>query len=398
MDSEWFFEQFYASHYVPLALFREGKQEQMISSLDKHLDVYREAALAVGPFVQAQGESMRIFTLEDRGQYGLLRVEGDRQVALLGPVFSHPVTEKQVSAFARHNAISNRDWSLLYWFLAGIPRYSYIQFSNLMAFLHYALHGKAPARQPLEKLGETGEREAALARQAMRSLAEEQRHETYRVENMILAQVRAGDVEGLQRLLSTLGRVGNLREGKVADTPLRQAKNILLGLVALVGKTAAIPGGMDDEEAYDLIDLYSQECERAATIDAVKNLQYNMLLDFAQRVARERLPAHLSPEIAQCVRFLRAHPNGEVGIDEAAGFVGKSRAWLTRRFKEEMGQSLGEYLSYLRIQEAKRLLEYSDLSLKEIASTLGFSSQAYFQSFFKKSVGITPAKFRQGDI
>ena len=111
-----------------------------------------------------------------------------------------------------------------------------------MSFLHYALHGKAPARQPLEKLGETGEREAALARQAMRSLAEEQRHETYRVENMILAQVRAGDVEGLQRLLSTLGRVGNLREGKVADTPLRQAKNILLGLVALVGKTAAIPG------------------------------------------------------------------------------------------------------------------------------------------------------------
>lgn len=156
MDSEWFFEQFYASHYVPLALFREGKQEQMISSLDKPLDVYREVALAVEPFVQAQGESMRIFTLEDRGQYGLLRVEGDRQVALLGPVFSHPVTEKQVSAFARHNAISNRDWSLLYWFLAGIPRYSYIQFSNLMAFLHYALHGKAPARQPLEKLGETG--------------------------------------------------------------------------------------------------------------------------------------------------------------------------------------------------------------------------------------------------
>ena len=46
----------------------------------------------------------------------------------------------------------------------------------------------------------------------------------------------------------------------MADTPLRQAKNILLGLVALVGKMAAIPGGMDDEEAYDLIDLYSQEC------------------------------------------------------------------------------------------------------------------------------------------
>ena len=74
-----------------------------------------------------------------------------------------------------------------------------------------------------------------------------------------------------------------------------------------------------------------------------------MLLDFAQRVAREKLPPHLSPEIAQCVQFLRSHLSGDVGIDEAAGLVGKSRAWLTRRFKEEMGQSLWEYQAYLRL-------------------------------------------------
>ena len=96
---------------------------------------------------------------------------------------------------------------------------------------------------------------------------------------------------------------------------------------------------MDDEEAYTLIDLYAQECEQAPTVEAVKLLQYNMLLDFTQRVAREKLPPHLSPEITQCVQFLRGHLFGTVGIDEAAGWVGKSRAWLTRKFKEEMGQS-----------------------------------------------------------
>ena len=394
MDENLFFEQFYASHYVPLALFREERQKLVISSLDRPLDIYREATLEVERFIREPDMSMKIFTLEDRGQYGLLRLAQDGKTALLGPVFSHPVTEKQVSAFARHNAISSRDWSLLYWFLAGIPRYSYTQFSNLMAFLHYAINGKEPVLPPSDKLDEKQEREAALARQAMRSRAEEQRHETYRVENMILAQVRAGNEEGLQKLLDTLGKVGNLREGKVADTPLRQAKNILLGLVALVGKTAAIPGGMDDEEAYSLIDLYSQECERASSIDGIKLLQYNMLLDFTQRVAREKLPAHLSPEIIRCIRFLRSHPTGEVGIDEAAGLIGKSRAWLTGRFKEEMGQSLGEYLSYLRMQEAQRLLEYSNLKLKEIASVLGFSSQAYFQSFFKKAAGMTPREYR----
>lgn len=119
-----------------------------------------------------------------------------------------------------------------------------------------------------------------------------------------------------------------------------------------------------------------------------------MLLDFTQRVAREKLPGNLSPKIAQCVKFLRTHPTG-VGIDEAAGLVGKSRAWLTRRFQEEMGQSLGEYQSYLRLQEAKRLLRYSDASLSEIAAGLGFSSQAYFQSMFKKATGMTPGEYRK---
>lgn len=120
-----------------------------------------------------------------------------------------------------------------------------------------------------------------------------------------------------------------------------------------------------------------------------------MLLDFTQRVAREKLPGNLSPEIAQCVKFLRTHPTGNVGIDEATGLVGKSRSWLTRRFREEMGQSLGEYQSYLRLQEAKRLLRYSDASLSEIAAGLEFSSQAYFQSMFKKATGMTPGEYRK---
>lgn len=112
-------------------------------------------------------------------------------------------------------------------------------------------------------------------------------------------------------------------------------------------------------------------------------------------MAREKLPGNLSPKIAQCVKFLRTHPTGNVGIDEAAGLVRKSRAWLTRRFQEEMGQSLGEYQSYLRLQEAKRLLRYSDASLSEIAAGLEFSSQAYFQSMFKKATGMTPGEYRK---
>lgn len=390
MDLDLFCQLFYASHYIPMALLQKGEIQKNYSSLERPLPLYGKM------LEQARGFSgaCKVVSAEDLGLYGL--VEAGERALLLGPVFSQPVTEKMVSAFARQNGIGNRDWSVLYWLLAGVPRYTYNQFANLLRYLDFTLNGRSPSEwSGIAHDYAASQPEAVKARLAMRSPYEERRHETFRVENMILATVRDGDVEALEHLLETLGKVANLREGQVAQAPLRQAKNIFLGLVCMVGKTAAIPGGMDDEDAYSLIDLYSQECEQAATVEAVRLLEYNMLLDFAQRVAREKLPPHLSPEIAQCVRFLRSHLSGDVGIDEAAGMVGKSRAWLTRRFKEEMGQSLGEYQAYLRLQEAKRLLRYTDMSLSEIAGTLGFSSQAYFQSFFKKAAGLTPLEFRR---
>ena len=391
MELELFCQLFYASHYIPMALLHKGEIQKSYSSLERPLPLYGKV------LEQAKGFSgvCKVVSTEDLGLYGL--VEAGAQTLLLGPVFSQPVTEKMVSIFARQNGIGNRDWSVLYWLLAGVPRYTYNQFSNLLRYLDFTLNGRSPSEWAgiARDYAAASQPEAVKARLAMRTPYEERRHETFRVENMILATVRDGDVEALEHLLETLGKVANLREGQVAQSPLRQAKNIFLGLVCMVGKTAAIPGGMDDEEAYSLIDLYAQECEQAPTVEAVKLLQYNMLLDFTQRVAREKLPPHLSPEITQCVQFLRGHLFGTVGIDEAAGWVGKSRAWLTRKFKEEMGQSFGEFQAYLRTQEAKRLLRYTDISLSEIAGMLGFSSQAYFHSFFKKAVGMTPSEFRK---
>ena len=393
MEVDLFCQLFYASHYIPMALLQKGAIQKTYSGLERPLPLYGKV------LEQARGFSgaCKVISAEELGLYGL--VEAGEQALLLGPIYSQPVTEKMVSAFARKNGIGNRDWSVLYWLLAGVPRYTYNQFSNLLRYLDFTLNGRVPPESAgiPQEIAAASQPEPVKARRAMRSPEEECRHETFRVENMILATVRDGDVQALEQLLETLGKVANLREGQVAQAPLRQAKNIFLGLVCMVGKTAAIPGGMDDEGAYSLIDLYSQECEQATTVEAVRLLQNNMLLDFTQRVAREKLPPHLSPEIARCVQFLRSRLSSDVGIDEAAGLVGKSRAWLTRKFKEEMGLSLGEYQSYLRLQESKRLLRYTDMTLSEVAGALGFSSQAYFQSFFKKSAGVTPAKFRQGD-
>ena len=163
----------------------------------------------------------------------------------------------------------------------------------------------------------------------------------------------------------------------------------------MVGKEAAIPGGMDIEQTYQLIDIYTQECEKLQSVEAVKNLQYNMLIDFTKRVAQQKLPAGISKEVHSCMQFISMHINEPISVMDVVSHSGKSRAYLFKKFQQELGMSIGAYITQCRLREAKSLLRYTDKSLGEISSYLCFSSQSHFQNVFKKHFGVTPKEYRR---
>ena len=71
-----------------------------------------------------------------------------------------------------------------------------------------------------------------------------------------------------------------------------------------------------------------------------------------------------------------------------------NRTYLCALFRERTGMSVGSYVTALKLNEAKRLLEISDKSLEQIAAFLGFSSQSHFQNAFRKHTGLTPGAYR----
>lgn len=73
-----------------------------------------------------------------------------------------------------------------------------------------------------------------------------------------------------------------------------------------------------------------------------------------------------------------------------------NKSTLSRRFSAESGQAFRTYLHYVRIREAKRLLQETDISLEEIARLIGYAHQTYFNAKFKQYVGCTPLVFRTG--
>lgn len=394
MEIEKYCEFFYASHYVPVALYRGTERIAFYSSLDKPLDL----SARLLPLITASAKNPDVFTLPEQGQYGLIYVEQSNAHILVGPVFASPVTENTVLAVAHSNYIHVDDIALLGEFLSAIPNYSYNQFISLIAYLHYSLNQKT-----FDIIGHFHEGSAAYesslaAVHTENSLAakeQQQTHGTYLFENMLLSYVRGGEVERLDEFLTQTLKTTALREGTLADTPLRQAKNLMIGTATLVGKIGAIGGGMDVEETYRLIDLYIQECEMAPSVDAVKVLQYNMVLDFTARVEQCRVPASISREVRDCMQYIYNHANHVIGIDDVAGHIGKSRSYITKRFRLETGISISDCIRQCKVSDAKQLLRYTDKPLSEISSYLCYSSQAHFQTVFKKETGQTPSEYRR---
>ena len=77
-----------------------------------------------------------------------------------------------------------------------------------------------------------------------------------------------------------------------------------------------------------------------------------------------------------------------------AASVGVSPFYMSKLFKEEMGETFINYVTDKRLDKTKKLLAETDLSIKEIAGQTGYSDQNYFSRQFKNKFGISPTDFR----
>ena len=69
--------------------------------------------------------------------------------------------------------------------------------------------------------------------------------------------------------------------------------------------------------------------------------------------------------------------------------------YFSKLFKQETGGNFIEYLTEVRLRNARELLKDSGLSIKEICAESGYSDPNYFSRIFKKYEGVTPSEFRE---
>ena len=102
-----------------------------------------------------------------------------------------------------------------------------------------------------------------------------------------------------------------------------------------------------------------------------------------------------SQRMAGIRNYIDTHYMESLTLDDLAGRFHLSKFHLVRKFTLSCGISPKAYLEKRRIREAEYLLTSTELSVTEIASTLGFSSSSYFTQRFRLSEGMTPVEFRK---
>lgn len=217
-------------------------------------------------------------------------------------------------------------------------------------------------------------------------------HTNLYYEKILLDYVKNGRMEKLNEVLNysilEQAELGVLSK----RNNLRSVQYLMITGVALICR-AAIEGGLNEETAFTLSDFYIQKLEDQNSLIDILSLMEEAIYDFTCRVSKANKQKY-SASITTCIHTIENQLYGEITLDQLSAICHLSPNYLSSLFKREVGMSLSEYIQQQKIEEAKKLLTFTNYPILDIGSLLNFTDQSYFIKVFKKFTSITPKQYR----
>ena len=199
-------------------------------------------------------------------------------------------------------------------------------------------------------------------------------------EKQLATQIASADEEGaLQTLMLSIRSVENM------DLAAQRKKMLSLSII------------VDHYLEKMVANNHFGEVPDFSLIQTADALYHAMCFYVKSRIAA--CHQEQTPKIRKLVRDIvddieKHYSDGLYSLNAAAQNLDMSPGYLSKLFKTRMGVTFTEYLSEIRIDEAKRLLKNTEMEISDIAVQCGFNSANYFCKIFKKIVGIPASDYR----
>ena len=211
-------------------------------------------------------------------------------------------------------------------------------------------------------------------------------------ERELLGKVKIGDRTGAKEILNSI--LGTILFHNPGELGVFKAR--LLELLSILNRSA-VEGGVDIDVMLERNLAYVNRVMRINNQEDLCAWISTALNEFIELVYSSQ-DAKKVTQISPAINYIDANYDKSITLAEIARVCHLSVSRLAHIFKEQMGITIIDYLTSVRIERAKQLLLATDQNCTEICFQVGYNNQSYFTRTFKELVGTTPRQFRSKNM
>jgi len=98
--------------------------------------------------------------------------------------------------------------------------------------------------------------------------------------------------------------------------------------------------------------------------------------------------------VDNAILYMKHSYDKDIRIEDVAAYVNLERGYFSKLFRRQTGVSPRKWLTSFRMEKAAALLESTDLTIAEIAMSVGYIDQLYFSKLFHLAAGVSPTEYR----
>lgn len=318
--------------------------------------------------------------------------ENSREIVTLGPFFTEKPNAEYFQEITEINNLAIQDLQVIKGFLFGIAVIeNNFQLISTITHIHSFFNPKSESFSlKMVNLDDIKEEEFKMVPKEDFEVFEKAITRRYQCENDLLEYISKGNYE----MASYEGRkfISYPAEPKM-KTPLRDIKTHMLAGNTLFRKTAESTS-VHPFYLHEISSKYAFKIEVCTSEKELNNVYDKMIREYCTLVKTKSMNQY-SPVVRNVLNYIDFNLNLPLTLENLAEKYDLSVPYLSTVFKKEVGLTIISYVNKKRIETACKLLNSTNMSIQDVAATVGILDSNYFTRLFKKETGHSPRKYRQ---
>lgn len=204
----------------------------------------------------------------------------------------------------------------------------------------------------------------------------------------------AVNVLGTQRMKETASMISDwvvqVQENRLT---IYEFELIMQAFICEVAKHYQQVLKVSEDDILQLKHMYQYQ-----TITDYRNTLLEWTMQFHELITEEFDDYRNKQKIQQALAYMHEHFHEDLNMAVVSNYISMNYSLFSYAFKQYTGSNFVSYLKELRVQEAKRLLEETDMRVIEISQRVGYENEKHFMKTFKALCGVSPSEYRKNSL